>query len=84
MQTLIFNKKCAIFILLEAVEDGAFLENTHNFATLANRLEAKALCIIETLRTDYSLQQCHVPNRWKPQILIYKENFTFFLYSIGL
>lgn len=63
---------------------GAFLENTHNIATLANRLEAKALCFVETLRTDYPLKQCHVPKEWKPQILIYKENFTVFRHSIGL
>jgi hypothetical protein len=69
---------------LEAVEDGAFLEITHNVATLANRLVAKALCFIETVGTDYPLKQCHVPKEWKSQILIYEENFTIFRYSIVL
>jgi hypothetical protein len=63
VQTFIFNKNVRFFVLLEAVDDGAFLENTHNVATLTNRLEAKALpvCFIETLGTDYPLKQCHVP-----------------------
>jgi len=61
-----------------------FLENTRNVATLANRLEAKVLCFIETVGTDYQLKQCHVPNECKFQILIYKENFTIFRYIIGL
>jgi hypothetical protein len=71
-------------VLLEAVEDGAFLENTHNFATLANCREAKALCFIETVGTDYQLKRCHVPKEWKHKILIYKENFTIFRYRICL
>jgi hypothetical protein len=71
-------------VLLEAVEDGLSWKTLENFATLANRPEAKALFLIETLGTDYLLQQCHVPNKWKPQILIYTENFTIFRYSIGL
>jgi len=73
-------------VFLEAVENGAFLENTHNVATLTNRIEAKTLheCFIETMGTDYPLKQCHVPKEWKPQILIHKENVTIFRYSIGL